>query len=160
MDHRYAHLPDDDGCSVSWVTFFHGVKCRSTVLLLSLACSVRSRSLVSICKHGCLGAGAVGQPALNRFFSLHYLLPFIIAGLVIVHIWAFHSTGNNNPTGVEVRRGSVAEAQERHAAFLAILRDQRPLCTGDYPDSCSWQSLASCQTTLVTQTTTHLRTRL
>ncbi len=57
-----------------------------------------------------LGAGAVGQPALNRFFSLHYLLPFIIAGLVIVHVWAFHTTGNNNPTGVEVRRGSKAEA--------------------------------------------------
>ena len=64
-----------------------------------------------------LGAGAVGQPALNRFFSLHYLLPFIIAGLVIVHIWAFHSTGNNNPTGVEVRRGSVAEAKKHTLPF-------------------------------------------
>ena len=64
-----------------------------------------------------LGAGAVGQPALNRFFSLHYLLPFIIAGLVIVHIWAFHSTGNNNPTGVEVRRGSVAEAKKDTLPF-------------------------------------------
>ncbi|MCL4128376.1 UNVERIFIED_CONTAM: hypothetical protein GTU68_029815 [Idotea baltica] len=48
-----------------------------------------------------LGAGAVGQPALNRFFSLHYLMPFLIAGLVIVHIWAFHTTGNNNPTDAE-----------------------------------------------------------
>ncbi len=57
-----------------------------------------------------LGAGAVGQPALNRFFSLHYLLPFVIAGLVMVHIWAFHTTGNNNPTGVEVRRTSKEEA--------------------------------------------------
>jgi len=57
-----------------------------------------------------LGASAVGQPALNRFFSLHYLLPFVIAGLVIVHIWAFHHTGNNNPTGVEVRRTSKEEA--------------------------------------------------
>jgi len=58
-----------------------------------------------------LGASAVGQPALNRFFSLHYLLPFVIAGLVIVvHIWAFHTTGNNNPTGVEVRRTSKEEA--------------------------------------------------
>jgi ubiquinol-cytochrome c reductase cytochrome b subunit len=64
-----------------------------------------------------LGAGAVGQPALNRFFSLHYLLPFIIAGLVIVHIWAFHNTGNNNPTGVEVRRGSVAEAKKDTLPF-------------------------------------------
>ncbi len=64
-----------------------------------------------------LGAGAVGQPALNRFFSLHYLLPFIIAGLVIVHIWAFHNTGNNNPTGVEVRRGSVDEAKKDTLPF-------------------------------------------
>ena len=53
-----------------------------------------------------LGGPAVDNPTLNRFFSLHYLLPFVIVGLVIVHIWAFHTTGNNNPTGVEVRRTS------------------------------------------------------
>jgi ubiquinol-cytochrome c reductase cytochrome b subunit len=64
-----------------------------------------------------LGAAAVGQPALNRFFSLHYLFPFLIAGLVIVHIWAFHTTGNNNPTGVEVRRGSKAEAEKDTLPF-------------------------------------------
>ncbi len=64
-----------------------------------------------------LGAGAVGQPALNRFFSLHYLLPFVIAGLVIVHIWAFHTTGNNNPTGVEVRRTSKEEASRDTLPF-------------------------------------------
>ncbi len=64
-----------------------------------------------------LGAGAVGQPALNRFFSLHYLLPFVIAGLVIVHVWAFHSTGNSNPTGVEVRRASRAEAEKDTVPF-------------------------------------------
>jgi ubiquinol-cytochrome c reductase cytochrome b subunit len=64
-----------------------------------------------------LGASAVGQPALNRFFSLHYLLPFILAGLTIVHIWAFHSTGNNNPTGVEVRRGSKEEAEKDTLPF-------------------------------------------
>ena len=64
-----------------------------------------------------LGASAVGQPALNRFFSLHYLLPFVIAGLVIVHIWAFHHTGNNNPTGVEVRRTSKKEAEADTVPF-------------------------------------------
>ena len=64
-----------------------------------------------------LGAGAVGQPALNRFFSLHYLLPFVIAGLVIVHIWAFHTTGNNNPTGVEVRRTSKEDAERDTLPF-------------------------------------------
>ena len=58
-----------------------------------------------------LGGPAVDNPTLNRFFSLHYLLPFVIAGLVIVHVWAFHTTGNNNPTGVDVRRGSKAEAE-------------------------------------------------
>ncbi|EAR52909.1 ubiquinol--cytochrome c reductase, cytochrome B [Oceanicola granulosus HTCC2516] len=64
-----------------------------------------------------LGASAVGQPALNRFFSLHYLLPFIILGLVIVHVWSFHSTGNHNPTGVEVRRGSKEEASKDTLPF-------------------------------------------
>ncbi|MBB5720551.1 ubiquinol-cytochrome c reductase cytochrome b subunit [Loktanella ponticola] len=64
-----------------------------------------------------LGAGAVGQPALNRFFSLHYLMPFIIAGLVILHIWAFHHTGNNNPTGVEVRRTSKEDAKKDTLPF-------------------------------------------
>ena len=53
------------------------------------------------------GGFAVGGPTLNRFFSLHYLLPFVIAALVVLHIWAFHTTGNSNPTGVEVRRDSL-----------------------------------------------------
>ena len=46
---------------------------------------------------------AVDNPTLNRFFSLHYLLPFVIAGVVILHIWALHVPGNNNPTGVNVK---------------------------------------------------------
>ncbi len=49
------------------------------------------------------GGPAVGNPTLNRFFSLHYLLPFVIAGVVVLHIWALHVPGNNNPTGVEVK---------------------------------------------------------
>ena len=64
-----------------------------------------------------LGGPAVDNPTLNRFFSLHYLLPFVIAALTIVHIWAFHTTGNNNPTGVEVRRGSKAEAKKDTLPF-------------------------------------------
>ncbi len=47
------------------------------------------------------GGGAIDQPTLNRFFSLHYLLPFVIAGVVVLHIWALHEAGQNNPTGVE-----------------------------------------------------------
>ena len=64
-----------------------------------------------------LGGPAVENATLNRFFSLHYLLPFVIAGLVAVHIWAFHTTGNNNPTGVEVRRGSKEEAAKDTVPF-------------------------------------------
>jgi len=47
------------------------------------------------------GGFAVGNPTLNRFYSLHYLLPFVIVGVVVLHIWALHVAGQNNPTGVE-----------------------------------------------------------
>ena len=50
-----------------------------------------------------LGGFAPDDAALNRFFSLHYLLPFVIAGVIILHIWALHIPGSNNPTGVEVK---------------------------------------------------------
>jgi ubiquinol-cytochrome c reductase cytochrome b subunit len=50
-----------------------------------------------------IGGFAVGNPTLNRFFSLHYLLPFMIAGVVILHIWALHVAGQTNPTGIEVK---------------------------------------------------------
>jgi quinol-cytochrome oxidoreductase complex cytochrome b subunit len=49
------------------------------------------------------GGFSVDQPTLNRFFSLHYLLPFVIAGVTVLHIWALHVTGQNNPTGVEIK---------------------------------------------------------
>jgi ubiquinol-cytochrome c reductase cytochrome b subunit len=49
------------------------------------------------------GGFAVDNPTLNRFFSLHYLLPFMIAGVVVLHIWALHVPGNNNPLGVNVK---------------------------------------------------------
>lgn len=49
------------------------------------------------------GGFAVDNPTLNRFFSLHYLLPFMIFGVVILHVWALHVVGQNNPTGVEVK---------------------------------------------------------
>ncbi|WP_068086359.1 cytochrome b [Polycladidibacter stylochi] len=47
------------------------------------------------------GGFSVGNPTLNRFFSLHYLLPFVLIGIILLHIWAFHTTGNNNPAGVD-----------------------------------------------------------
>jgi ubiquinol-cytochrome c reductase cytochrome b/c1 subunit len=49
------------------------------------------------------GGFSVDNPTLNRFFSLHYLLPFVIVGLVVIHIWALHVHGSNNPTGIDVK---------------------------------------------------------
>jgi len=53
-----------------------------------------------------LGGFAPDNAALNRFFSLHFLLPFVILGAVILHIWALHIPGSSNPTGVEVKSES------------------------------------------------------
>ena len=49
------------------------------------------------------GGFSVDNPTLNRFFSLHYLLPFLIAGIVILHIVALHRFGSNNPLGIDTR---------------------------------------------------------
>jgi len=49
------------------------------------------------------GGFAVGAPTLTRLYSLHYLFPFLIAGVVVLHIWALHIPGNNNPTGIDVK---------------------------------------------------------
>ncbi|MBX7249500.1 MAG: cytochrome b/b6 [Caulobacteraceae bacterium] len=48
------------------------------------------------------GGFAVDQPTLNRFYSLHYLLPFVIAGVVVLHLWALHTAGQNNPVGIMI----------------------------------------------------------
>ena len=50
-----------------------------------------------------LGGFAVDNATLNRFFSLHYLLPFMLVGVVGLHVWALHVTGQSNPTGIEVK---------------------------------------------------------
>ena len=47
------------------------------------------------------GGFAVGNPTLNRFYALHYLLPFVIVGVVVLHVWALHVAGQNNPDGIE-----------------------------------------------------------
>jgi quinol-cytochrome oxidoreductase complex cytochrome b subunit len=49
------------------------------------------------------GGFGVDNATLHRFFSLHYLLPFVIAGVVVLHIWALHVPGNNNPLGIDVK---------------------------------------------------------
>jgi len=50
-----------------------------------------------------LGGFAVDNPTLDRFFSLHYLLPFMLTGVVVLHIWALHHVGQNNPLGIDVK---------------------------------------------------------
>ncbi|HLY54587.1 MAG TPA: cytochrome b/b6 [Stellaceae bacterium] len=47
------------------------------------------------------GGFSVGNPTLNRFFSLHYLLPFVIVGVVGLHLIALHQHGSNNPLGID-----------------------------------------------------------
>jgi quinol-cytochrome oxidoreductase complex cytochrome b subunit len=49
------------------------------------------------------GGYSVDNPTLNRFFALHYLLPFVIVGVVVLHIWALHQHGSNNPLGIDVK---------------------------------------------------------
>ncbi len=49
------------------------------------------------------GGFSVDNPTLNRFFSLHYLLPFVIFALVFVHLWALHVHHSNNPLGIDTK---------------------------------------------------------
>lgn len=49
------------------------------------------------------GGFSVGNPTLNRFFALHYLLPFVIFGLVFLHVAALHIVGSNNPKGIDTK---------------------------------------------------------
>jgi ubiquinol-cytochrome c reductase cytochrome b subunit len=79
-------------------------------------------------QHWLLGGFAPDQATLTRFFSLHYLLPFVIAGVVILHIWALHMHGSGNPTGVDVKTPQDTvpfhpyyTAKDGFGAFLALL---------------------------------------
>jgi len=63
------------------------------------------------------GGYSVTGVTLNRFYSLHYLLPFVIAGLVALHIWALHVAGQNNPTGVEIKTRSDAVPMTPYAVI-------------------------------------------
>ena len=48
------------------------------------------------------GGFSIDNPTLNRFYSLHFLIPFIIVGVVFLHIVALHKFGSNNPTGIDL----------------------------------------------------------
>jgi ubiquinol-cytochrome c reductase cytochrome b subunit len=49
------------------------------------------------------GGFSVDNPTLNRFFALHYLLPFVLVGVIFLHIAALHIVGSNNPLGIDVK---------------------------------------------------------
>jgi len=49
------------------------------------------------------GGFSVDNPTLNRFFALHFLMPFVIVAIVLLHLVALHTVGSNNPTGVEIK---------------------------------------------------------
>ena len=51
-----------------------------------------------------LGGFGVGDATLNRFYALHYLLPFVIVAVVLLHLVALHRFGSNNPDGIETAK--------------------------------------------------------
>ena len=59
------------------------------------------------------GGFSVSNATLNRFFSLHYLLPFLLAALAIAHVLALHTHGSNNPNGI----GSTTDRIAMHPYF-------------------------------------------
>ena len=64
------------------------------------------------------GGFSVDNPTLNRLFSMHYMIPFVLVGIVALHIWALHVPGSNNPTGIEVRN-TEKETLPFHPYFTA-----------------------------------------
>ena len=51
------------------------------------------------------GDYVISDATLNRFFALHFLLPFVLSALVFIHIVALHKVGSNNPDGIEIKKG-------------------------------------------------------
>jgi ubiquinol-cytochrome c reductase cytochrome b subunit len=70
------------------------------------------------------GGFSVDNPTLNRFFALHYLLPFIITGVVFLHVVALHITGSNNPLGIDVK--SEADTVPFHPYYT--MKDSVGMC--------------------------------
>jgi ubiquinol-cytochrome c reductase cytochrome b subunit len=63
------------------------------------------------------GGYAVSGATLTRFYSLHYLLPFLIVGVVGLHIWALHVVGQNNPTGLDIKTQSDSVPMSPYAVM-------------------------------------------
>ena len=71
------------------------------------------------------GGFSVDNATLNRFFSLHYLMPFVIAGLTILHLSLLHKEGSNNPIGINTNVESIPfypyfYAKDLFAFFILI----------------------------------------
>ncbi len=54
------------------------------------------------------GGFSVGNPTLNRFYSLHYLLPFLITGIILLHLVLLHTTGSSNPLGFNSSQDKIS----------------------------------------------------
>ena len=67
------------------------------------------------------GGFSVSGVTLNRFFSLHYLLPFVLTGVVILHVWALHISGQNNPTGLDIKQPSDSVPMHPYATSKDIV---------------------------------------
>jgi ubiquinol-cytochrome c reductase cytochrome b subunit len=72
------------------------------------------------------GGFSVANATLNRFFSLHYLMPFVIAGLVIIHLSLLHHDGSNNPLGIGTNIETISfypyfYVKDLFAFFILIL---------------------------------------
>lgn len=90
------------------------------------------------------GGFAVSNPTLSRFFALHFLLPFVIAALVIIHLIFLHETGSNNPIGLNRNFDKIPFHPYFTikdllgfliiGSFLIILSLQNPYLLGD-PDN-------------------------
>ena len=76
------------------------------------------------------GGYSVGNPTLNRFYSLHYLLPFVIVGVVVLHVWALHMVGT--------------EQSDRHRAEDRATTPSRSRPTPRSRTASSWSCSASC----------------
>ena len=99
------------------------------------------------------GGYSVGNPTLNRFFSLHYLLPFMIAGVVVLHIWALHVAGPEQP---DRRPDQVGQG---HGAVHALRDDQGRVRDRRVHDLLRLVRLLPCRTFSAMPTTTSRPTR-
>src|SRR6056300_800905 len=105
MDYRYYNLSVNDGSSVHGLCFTLG-----TNEFLGSNSNNKSISAIPLVGEGIVtwlwGGYSVDNPTLTRFFTLHYLIPFLILGLVVLHIGALHVPGNNNPVGIDIKKPS------------------------------------------------------